>query len=73
MGCAHLISMWWNFKKSVVMTPNELKNLIQVKTDLAAKYRRKALNSGSQAKRVQSNQRALSYERQVMTLEALAK
>lgn len=46
------------------MTANETKNLVQVKTELAAKYRRKALNSNSDPKRRQSNQKALTYERQ---------
>ena len=53
------------------MTSKERANLKQVKTDLAAKYRRKALNSNSEAKRVQSNMKALSYERQVETLRLL--
>ena len=51
------------------MTTNERRNLMQVKTELAAKYRRKALNSNSEAKRVQSNRKARSYERQVETLQ----
>jgi hypothetical protein len=50
------------------MKPAERDNLIAVKTQLAAKYRRKALYCGSEAKRRQSEVRALSYTRQVEAL-----
>ncbi|HEX6987470.1 MAG TPA: hypothetical protein VF170_18975 [Planctomycetaceae bacterium] len=50
------------------MTPAERENLIAVKTQLAAKYRQKAHNAGSQAKRTQSEMKARAYERQAATL-----
>lgn len=50
------------------MTPAERENLINVKTQLAAKYRQKAHNAGSRAKRTQSNMKATSYDRQVDAL-----
>ena len=50
------------------MKPAERENLIAVKTQLAKKYRQKAHNAGSAAKRQQSNMKATSYERQVKTL-----
>lgn len=50
------------------MTPAERDNLINVKSQLAARYHQKAKNSGSLAKRTQSQMKARSYERQVETL-----
>jgi hypothetical protein len=54
------------------MKPAERENLIAVKTQLAQKYRRKALNAGSKAKRTQSEMKARSYERQVEALHRAA-
>lgn len=50
------------------MTPAERENLINVKSQLAARYRQKSKNAGSKAKRTQSDMKARSYERQVETL-----
>ncbi len=50
------------------MTPAKRENLINVKTQLAAKYRQKAHNAGSRAKRAQSNMKATTYERQAEAL-----
>ncbi|MDQ3331886.1 MAG: hypothetical protein M3552_14735 [Planctomycetota bacterium] len=50
------------------MTPAERENLINVKTQLSAKYTQKAKNSGSKAKREQSELKARSYSRQVVAL-----
>lgn len=51
------------------MTPTERENLINVKSRLAAKYTQKAKNSGSKAKRRQSEVKARSYGRQIEALQ----